>query len=250
LVDEEVAAGGSLPQVVARVARREYRAGATALAEREAVFDGRRVRVPGPVATWGYQGLIVETVADLCEAETDLVVELGAGWGRNLFLLWTLGGPPRARYVAAEYTESGCRAAGRLAELEPSLDFATVRFDYHAPRLEGLAGARHAVVFSAHSVEQVPELPSAVVELVRSLAPRVSCVHFEPVGWQLDDDGAGEGSTGHYATEHDYNRNLVSLLREQEQAGLVELVSLRAEAVGVNPANATTVVGWSSTQPS
>jgi hypothetical protein len=209
------------------------------------VFGATRTEVPAAVARGGYQALVVDTVLDRCEAGTDLVVELGSGWGRNLLLAWLLGGPRSARYVAAEYTAAGRRVAKRLAAFDGDLDLVAIPFDYRAPDLSSVARARHAVVFTAHSVEQVAVLPAALVDCVRGLAERVSCLHFEPVGWQFAATEM-EGSSRSYAERHDYSANLAALLRNRAEAGEITLEPPVLEAVGVNPANATTVVAWRS----
>ena len=244
LVDEVAAREDDLLRIVSEVARHERYPGGP-LEPVEAVFGGARAEVPAAVARGGYQALIVDTVLAQCSADTDLVVELGSGWGRNLLLAWLAGGPRRARYVAAEYTAAGRRVASRLGSLAPGLDLASIPFDYRAPDL-GLVGAgRRALVFTAHSVEQIAHLPGSVIDRVRGLAEDVTCVHFEPVGWQFR-DRALEGSSEGYAAEHDYSANLASLLQERARAGELELLDVIPEAVGVNPANATTVVVWRS----
>ena len=244
LVDEVVEREDDLVRVVSEVVRRErYPQGP--LARVEAVFGGGRTEVPAAVARGGYQALIVDTVLEHCSADTELVVELGSGWGRNLFLTWLGGGPRRARYVAAEYTAAGRRVAARLASLAPGLDMASIPFDYHAPDLGLVTAGRRALVFTAHSVEQIAHLPETVVDRVRGLADEVTCIHFEPVGWQFRKRDL-EGSSERYAAEHDYSANLASLLQERARAGELELLAVIPEAVGVNPANATTVVVWRS----
>jgi hypothetical protein len=242
---EEVAAREDDPfRLVSEVARRErYPDGP--LEPVEAVFGGGKAEVPASVVRGGYQALIVDTALDHCSADTDLVVELGSGWGRNLFLAWFAGGPRSARYVAAEYTEAGRRVAARLGALAPGLDLASIPFDYHAPDLELVSTGRRALVFTAHSIEQIARLPDAVVDQIRGLADEVTCVHFEPVGWQFREREL-EGSSERYAAEHDYSANLAPLLRRRAQAGELELLAAIPEAVGINPANATTVVVWRS----
>jgi hypothetical protein len=188
---------------------------------------------------------VLDAVADACTDETDLVLELGPGWGWAVLSVWMTGGPRRALYVAAEYTEAGRRAAAKLAELDPRLDFRALPFDYHEPRLDGLGAREHAVVFSAHSIEQIPEVKPKLFEAIRGVAERVSCIHFEPVGWQLP-GYAGEGSSSAYADQHDYNRNLVECLRAEAAAGRLVIDAVTPDVFGINPANSTTVIRWHS----
>ncbi len=244
LVDEVAADEGDFARLVYEVVRRErYSIGP--LESTEAIFGGVRTHVPAAVIRGGYQALIVDTLLKHCTPETDLVVELGSGWGRNLLLTWLAGGPASARYVAAEYTEAGRRVAARLAALEPGLDLASVPFDYKAPDLRPIGTGRHALVFTAHSIEQIACLPDAMTAEVRRLAQEVTCVHFEPVGWQFREYKA-EGSSEGHAAANDYNANLAELLRRRAKEGELEVLEVIPEAVGMNPANATTVVVWRS----
>ena len=231
-----------LDRVLGRVARLQW-SDADLTEDREHVFGGQGAGVPTVVAFGGQSALVREFVLSECTSTTDLVVELGAGWAWHLLSIWVHGGPATATYVAAEYTDAGRSAASRLAALDPTLDFRAVPFDYNEPALSGLPDARHAVVFTQHSVEQIPQVPPALFEAVRALADQVTCIHFEPVGWQAGDQSRA-GSSQDYANEHDYNRNLLSALRDEEAADRLRLDVVRTEVVGVNPRNATSVVLW------
>ena len=245
MIREEIAEEGdepSLSRVVSRVARREWYGDRGGLAAREAIFGGARASVPAAVAHGGHQRLIVESVIAACSPETDLVAELGSGWGYNLFNTWLGGGPADARYVAAEYTEAGREATCLLAALEDRLMLTTVEFDYHAPDRTEIDRATHAVVFTAHSIEQIPALPSGALEWIASLADRVTCVHLEPVSWQVED--AAGGSSREYAERHDYNRNLIDTLRRAAADARLTIDLEVTDVVGENPENSTTLVVW------
>jgi hypothetical protein len=231
-----------LDRVLHGVARTQW-FGAASLEDREHVFGGQVATVPTAVAFGGQSALVREQVLDACTDQTDLVLELGAGWGWHLLSAWIGGGPADATYVAAEYTEAGRRAATRLAALDPGLRFQAIPFDYYRPAFPEVDRARHAVVFSQHSIEQIPTLVPELFDAIRGLADSVTVLHFEPVGWQADQDGRS-GSSSDYADHHDYNRNLVASLREQDAKGSLELEWIRPEVVGVNPSNSTTVARW------
>jgi hypothetical protein len=226
LVETVVADEADLGRVVGRVARLEA---GEPLEPRQVIVDGEAVTLPNAAGRGAYQQLVVDAVLDACTPETDLVIELGSGWGRNLLLCWLQGGPD-ATYVGAEYTEAGRRVAARLAGLDRRLRFESVPFDYHAPELD--FRGRHVVVFTAHSVEQIPQLKPEVIELILSLGERVRCLHFEPVGWQLT------GGSDNYAVAHDYNRNLASVVPATD----LELV----DVIGNTADNATSVIRYGS----
>lgn len=213
-----------LPQALSRVS-------APPNVVQRAMFDGQIVEIPASMASAAYRGWLARTVADHAEG-AEAVVELGAGWGANLFGSYLAGGPQDAHYVAAEYTDAGRRAAELLAARAPELSFAAAAFDFHHPTWE-LPTFERATVFTAHAIEQVPHLPASFLPFVASLAEEVTVLHFEPIGWQT------RGEDSQYAERHDYNRNLWPLLR-----GAVEIVELDVDIVGVNAANPTTLAIW------
>ena len=231
-----------LDRVLHRVVRTQW-FGEPSLAAHEHVFGGTMAVVPSVIAAGGESALVRESVIAAATDETDLVVELGSGWAWHLLSAWIGGGPADATYVAAEYTEAGRRAASRLASLDADLNFEAVAFDYNEPDLGGLPSARHAVVFSQHSIEQIPRVRPELFTAIRGVADRVTCLHFEPIGWQAEQDGR-PGSSAEYAELHDYNRNLVEALRQEHADGSLRLDPIESEVVGLNTSNATTVARW------
>jgi len=241
----EPVGSGTLARVHRLVAR-DYAYAGDPLTPVEVQLAGERQRLSAAIAIGGAERLLADSVVDLCSEHTDLVIELGCGWGWHVLGAWLSGGPRDALYVGAEFTAAGRGAAERLAALEPSLRFRALDFDYHDPAtLASLGRFAEAVVFTAHSIEQIPQLSRELVQAIGGLAPVVRCVHFEPVGWQIDED-IGGGSSRAYAERHDYSRNLVSVLREEEAAGALRIEAIETNVFGLNPDNATTIVRWSA----
>ncbi len=245
-VQEAIDRGAELPAALAHVVRREVIRERGAFEEVDAIFGGRPTEVPISVAIGGYQALINEAVLACCEPDTNLVVELGSGWGRNLFAIWCAGGPREATYVAAEFTDAGREASERLGTLAPAMSLRTLPFDYTRPELGDLPDARHAVVITGHSVDMMPELGPGVFAAIRGVAERVSCLHFEAVGWQSPDRGDREGSSEEYATHNDYNRNLIAAVRAEEAEERIVVDRIIPEVVGINPRHSTTLIAWRS----
>ena len=233
-----------LARVLGRVIRRE-RYSPDPADSIETVLSGTSLEVPQSAAFGAQHGLIVDAVANACTPETDLVVELGAGWARYLLSLYAAGGPADATYVAAEFTEAGRRASERLAGLAPDLRFMSMPFDYTDPQLGDLPDAEEAVIFSVSSVEQVPHLPESLFSSLAGIASRVTALHLEPVGWQLD-PAPRSASSREYAERHDYSRDLVERLRAADAVGVIELGLTLVDVIGTNPQNAVSLVSWTS----
>lgn len=233
-----------LTQILSRVGHGQRGEG-DPLETRRYVLEGNEVQISPGAAIGAARGVVLDLIADACDDDTDLLVELGSGWGNILLSAWAAGGPLRALYVAAEYTSAGRDAASTLAGLDPALDFRAVDFDYHDPDLSGLGVREHAVLFSPHSIEQIPAVTPRLFEAIRGVAKRVTCLHFEPVGFQVRGYEGGR-STRDYAMRHDYNLNLMETLQAEADAGRIEIDFVRTDVFGLNPDNPTTIVRWRS----
>lgn len=206
-------------------------------------MGGLAVSVPQGLALGAYQSLVVETALEACRGGVDVVVELGSGWSRNLFLAWLAGGPREALYVGAELTDAGRLVADRVAALDPAFRFRSLAFDFAVPDLAPIAGHDRALVFTAHGADYVPELTTDLFEQVRSVAAEVMCVHFENFGWQVGDGLLAE-SAREYALANDYNRNLYELLQREQDAGRIDLVALLPNVFGFHRRYLTSVAVW------
>jgi len=241
-IEREPDAG--LARILYRCAASWWRRPEGPLAPRDFVVDGEVVSLPLGGAYGAAQTIILDAVAAATRPDTDLIVEMGSGWGWHIVTAFTAGGPRDATYVAAEYTEAGRRCAERLAAVDDHLTLQAIPFDYHEPRFEGLPAARHAVVFSAHSIEQIPYVKPELFDAISGLADEVTCLHFEPCGWQVGPEHDGRGTSQAYASEHDYTRNLVPALREAEADGRLVIDEVVADVFGINPRNSTTAIRW------
>lgn len=241
----EPAGGATLARVHRRVVR-DYAYPGDPMAERDVLIAGRRQQMISSLAWGGQERLISDAVVDACTAQTDLVIELGCGWGWHILGARLAGAPRDALYVGAEFTEAGRRAAERLAALDPELRFKALAFDYNDPSsLASLGSFRDAVVFSVHSIEQIPRLVPEVPRAIAALAETVRCLHFEPVGWQVYEDNEF-GSSRAYAEHHDYSRDLLDILRAEQAAGGLRIDAIECDLIGLNPNNTSTLVRWSA----
>ena len=77
----------------------------------------------------------IDMLAGFARQGFDAIVELGCGYGLNLFRLnRALGGRPM-RYIGAEYTQSGRRLCARLAQLPGGMAVETAFIDHKKPDL-------------------------------------------------------------------------------------------------------------------
>ena len=216
------------------------------------VLDGKPVSVPAVFAYPGFYALVRNVLLLRCEAvRPDLIVELGAGWGRNLFDLWLAGGPRDARYAALEFTASGREATCLLGNLEAGLRLEVHPFDYYAPEATVIEPGRRVLVFTVFSIDQIPTLAAAAIRWAFDLGADVWGVNFEPFGWQCRDElGQSQmvGSSAQYAARHDYNRNFWPVMRDLAENRSLEIELVRPELYGANPDNAASLLQWRKTR--
>jgi hypothetical protein len=247
LIEREIEAepDAGLSRILYRCAATWWRRPEGPLTKRDFVVDGELTQLPLGGAFGAAQTIVLDAVADAVRDDTDLIVEMGPGWGWHLLTIFATGGPRDATYVAAEYTEAGRECCERLASIDDRLKLQAVHFDYHEPAFD-LPKARHAVVFSTHSIEQIPHVKPELFEAIRGIADRVTVLHFEPVGWQVGPEHDGRGTSSAYAESHDYTRDFVPTLRAEEEAGRAVIDWIVPDVFGINPNNSSTAIRWRS----
>jgi hypothetical protein len=243
-IEAELAAGETdLARIVNKV--KDWELGRGGKADRRVVVMGRPLDLPYALGFRAGANLIFEKLAEHLQG-AEAIIELGSGWGYNLFHLWLTGAPRTARYFALEYTQAGRRCSERLAGLGAGPDLTTLPFDYYHVDLSALGRfSGRVAVFSLFSIDQIPTLPPDIFPALAALAPQVDCLHFEPAGWQMTDDEC-VGSSRAYAERHDYNRNLWPLLQQLDREGLLRIEESFPNFFGQNPKNSAALIRWSS----
>jgi hypothetical protein len=167
------------------------------------------------------------------------LVELGSGLGDKLiFLGATLGA---RNLYGGEYTSSGVQC-GRLLAKYRGVRARFEHFDYNDPKTLAHVPEK-ALVFTSHSIEQIPELGDGFLEGLMRKDP-VAVVHFEPCHEDQDESTLIGLMRRRYAEINDYNRNLVGLLRRFEKKGQIEILRHEKNIFGISPLNPTSILVW------
>lgn len=147
------------------------------------VHDGKYCALPIP----SEHPEIFDKLAEYVAAhDINVVVEMGSGTGRNLFLLRERVDAARMQFHACEYTAAGREVCAKLADIGGVTNLSVHAFDYRTPDLSFLSGKDRVLFFSVHSVEQVTTIPDRLIEEMLQRCATCVAVHFEPVGWQAD----------------------------------------------------------------
>ncbi len=185
------------------------------------------------------------------------IVELGAGWGKNLFNLFKFGAPLNAEYWGLELTGTGRKLMERVgAEVAPTMKILSAPFDYYNADFSQLSDSADTCVFTHHSIEQIPEVPVQLIERILAIPGFRLCLHFEPCGFQipsntwLDDLSQNElmhsidGDNMRFAEKRNLNSNLYPLLRYMEQCGKLKIYAVKKYFTSHLINNATTLIIW------
>ncbi len=178
----------------------------------------------------------------------DAVIELGSGFGQNLFKLYYQGGP-NVPYYACEYTQSGVSCTDMLAQLDADLRLEAHRFDYKNPDFSFLPSLKKVLVFTCHSIEQVTYIPNELIERISAIAQDVTCIHIEPFGFQLkaqEHDNELDREHRELFAKNGWNQNLAQSLVFHHLNNTIELTYMAANVMGGTKANPSSLALWSS----
>jgi hypothetical protein len=174
----------------------------------------------------------------------DAIIELGCGYGRNLFNNFYGGGSQEARYYGGELTESGVTMAREIAALDPAMKADFFPFDYLEPALT-IAPIERALVFTVHSIEQVCQIDPQLFAVIAGAARRVDCIHLEPFGFQLAELGPASREHRDQAIENNWNLNFAETLQKAQQTQGLRISCLITEmSLPADPRNPTSLAIW------
>jgi len=170
------------------------------------------------------------------------VAELGAGYGSIVLDLARRAEFKSTPFFAAELTESGTRLISELAVAE-GLDVQTGRCDLTASPLTDLMIPPDSVIYTSYAAQYVPRLESSFVEQLALLAPS-AVVHIEPCYEHCEGKTLLGLMRRRYIEVNDYNTNLVTVLHEKRDRGVIEILEERPAVFGSNPLLAASVIVW------
>jgi hypothetical protein len=186
-----------------------------------------------------YLNLLRDTMAEAI-AGADTIVELGCGYGFNLWMLAQYF--PGKKYLGGKYSNNAIELAARLyASGTQSSQITVENFNFYDPKYHLLnrADGRHIAVFTAHAIEQLPSAAN-VIEAIESCGRRLTVFNFEPV-FELYSNSLLGLLRRKYAVANDYNRDLYTLLQAHNRLRVIQVVP---DVYGANPLNPTSVIRW------
>ena len=155
--------------------------------------------------------------------EYDTVIELGSGYGRNMFYYLSLLDGLDSNVVMGEYTPGGIDAAKYIKNRYFGDRKVQIHhFDYNNPRLffEQLKLGKkrsNVLVTTFWSIEQITNISPVLMECILGTGTNVTCVHLEPVGPQVSDKSVMADDVQGFREY--YNKDLYGILKGYEGTG-------------------------------
>ena len=170
------------------------------------------------------------------------LIELGAGYGTVILDLAKRNRFPQMRIMAGEYTASGIELMKRLSDAM-GLTIELGHCDFSSAAIVDMIVPDNAVIFTSYATSCLPKLTPEFVKALSSLHPK-AVIHIEPCYEHFDNTSLLGLMRRRYIEVNDYNTNLVSLLREHQERGLIKILEESPTVFGINPLFAASVLVW------
>jgi hypothetical protein len=161
----------------------------------------------------------------LQENKYDLIIELGSGWGRNIFYYMENNILNNYEIISGEYTDSGCAAQEYIKNKYFKNENITIyKFDFNNSKsfFDNIKKKyKNCLVLTFWAIEQVTNINTDFFENLLNISENMTCVHIEPIGWQISNKSLmKENTTGKRIY---YNKNLYFILKELESKNIIKI---------------------------
>lgn len=205
-------------------------------------FNGNIIILPKHTS-YNFTTLLIDLID--ATGPYDAIIELGCGYGRNLFEIFYGGGPRDAKYIGGEFTKSGVEIAQKLAKKASKMKTEFFHFNHLEPKLPFKKPFKRAFVFTCHSIEQVMQINENWFDEVVKAGEFVRGAHLEPFGFQLKNSGPLSDMHKDSMIQNSWNINFAEVLRQAVERKIIKDEQIFLE-MGVTPdVNVGSLAFWS-----
>ncbi len=195
---------------------------------RIAKIEGAYVRIDN-AEYYRYRGKVLAAVL-APHAPDDELVELGCGWGMNLFSLCVHGG--WRQLFGLDISPNAVRVGTEVAGFFGLSDVHFNLLDLTDTSHPGFSVLRGRTVFTYYCLEQLKYSTASIVDSILRAGPR-RVIHIEPTTEVLRWWSLADTVSYLYIMRQDYQDNLIRTLERFEARGLVKIIQV--ERLGYSP---------------
>jgi len=170
------------------------------------------------------------------------LVELGCGYGTIILSLIKRDPFRKMRVIACEYTPSGVALVKQLAAAQ-GLEITTGHCDFTLPEITTLDIPEDSIIFTSFATPYIHLLSADFVAALSARGPK-AVVHIEPCYEHCDEQTLIGLMRRRYIEVNGYNTNLMTVLRQAQKLGRIEIIEERPSVFGGNPLLAASIVVW------
>lgn len=205
------------------------------------VFMGKSMILPKH-AGFNYVNLLIDLID--ATGPYDAIIELGCGYGRNLFEIFYGGGPREAKYIGGEFTKSGVEIAQKLAKKAPKMKTEFFHFNHLEPKLPFKKPFKRAFVFTCHSIEQVMQINENWFDEVVKAGEFVRGAHLEPFGFQFKHCGELSQKHQDFMIQNSWNINFAEVFRSAVERKIIKDEQMFLEVSLSSDVNVGSLAFW------
>jgi hypothetical protein len=150
---------------------------------------------------------------------TDLIVDLGSGWGRHSISLSQNN--PEHNIAAGELSEAGQNISKHfISKYDLKIESFSFNWQDHQSLIDLLSRSNYkdVILFSVNTIEQIPYINiDLFIDLINLPIDRINMIHIEPVNFQYKHEPFPHTGAPHY------NRNLKSVLDSLENSKKIKV---------------------------
>jgi len=169
----------------------------------------------------------------------ETVVELGCGYGYNLHVLNQEF--PECEFFGGEFSENAVEIASNLFSDDDNIT--VEQFNYYNKEWTLFdRDTNNLVVFTRLSIEQLPQCGPAIERLMQAAGAELEdAIHLEPIYEMHDTESLLQLLRKKYAEINDYNRDLLTVLKNQSD---ISIQATEYDVFGFNGLNPMSLIHW------
>ena len=170
------------------------------------------------------------------------LVELGAGYGSILLALAKRDLFSGIPLLAGDFSPSGVELIKRFSAAQ-DLEIQTAHCDFNAQPMTTLPIPPGAIIYTVYGLSCIPVVSAGIIRAFASYSPSI-VVNFEPCLEYCDSNTLLGLMRRRYIEINGYNKNLATVLHQEQEVGNIQILEERPSEFGKNPFFSCSVVTW------